>query len=346
MAYIRCDVASSGPYEYPFTGQWFPRCDVNPTGSWVACDCDEGGGRVYVQTSAGERHDLGPRHPDNPICPRWLPGRSVFRVAWVDIVAQGRTIDVDGHGFRIPGSESTFDASLAGSQGIRDIDEAGTIHFKDATDALAIDGLTLLHWRERGDYIVGVLAHTWLGISVFEKSTRRWYRAFPYDVQLLPGIAENGTVAASGENGGFIPLATWLTSPFDPHVEPIEPPIEPPVELPPIEPPIEPPPIDPPIHPPPVEVAVIRAAVFVDNCWQQVYEVDHQDHNHEDHGPVVGARRVKDDQLLKVRHDGEVEFEAGETPGADERLLPVPGGYLADREDGTFFIERAGPWEQ
>ena len=84
-----------------------------------------------------------------------------------------------------------------------------------------------------------------------------------------------------------------------------------------------------------------RNVVYVDNCWHEVEEVPHQDAGPE-HGPVVGVVRVKDSQILKVRSDGRVEFEAG-SPGADERCIPVPGGYVALR-DKTVVVRRAGPW--
>lgn len=90
----------------------------------------------------------------------------------------------------------------------------------------------------------------------------------------------------------------------------------------------------------------MRSAVFVDEKWQTVLEESHQDAGPE-HGPLVGVRRKGDGFLLKVRGDGKtILFEPGDRPGADERLIPTPGGYYAERPGGNVLIKRAGPWNQ
>ena len=84
-----------------------------------------------------------------------------------------------------------------------------------------------------------------------------------------------------------------------------------------------------------------RNVVYVDACWHEVEEVPHGDAG-PTYGPVVGVVRVSDGLILKIRHDGKVEFEQG-SPGADERCIPVPGGYVALREKSVV-VRRAGPW--
>jgi len=345
--YTRCDVASSGRYEYQAIGNFFPRVDINPDGVWVVGDCHTDG-TVFIRTSAGEQHELGPRAPDNPICVRWLPERAVFKVAWVNGYAQGQTIDVNGLGQRIPDSEGMFDASGAGSQGIRDIDEHGTIYFKDATDYRVVDGVELLHWRERGDYVVGVCLHTWLGVSVFVHSTATWYRAYPHHVDLLPGIGDNGTVAASGADpGGFITLADWMTRPFDPHAttppEPIDPPIDP---IDPPDPPDPPDPVDPtepidPIKPPPVTSQVRHALLMFEDGFVEVYERTHQDHG-QNGRPYLALQSI-DGRVLAANADtGTLEWrDPGTVPGVWERFISVPGGYAILRDGYVGLVARA-----
>jgi Ig-like domain CHU_C associated len=361
---------------------------------------------VYVKTAVGVRLELGPRQPNNPACPRFQTDERfhVYMVGWTGAEIYGRHLLFDPHGNFIS-EEPNFDASLGQAMGILDVTVDGVILWWNGSSAREVDGLQLLNWRERGDYIVGVLAHTWLGISVFVKSTQQWYRAFISEVQLFPGIAEDGTVAAQGEGGGFIPRAQWLEAPFDPHDVPdvVEPPVitkHPKsvtieqgdlttlaVEATGTEPlhyawyssdsaevvgedrstyttpeldetviiwvvvenaagkvtsehatvtvtvPIDP--ID------PVEPNMTRSTVLVDDVWYEVEEMPHPDAG-PTYGPVVGVKRVSDGWMLKVRSDGHVEFETG-SPGADERLIPVPGGYVALRE-ATIVVEKAGPW--
>ena len=223
MAYVRCDVASAGDFRLELPGQMFPRVDVSPQGGWVATDCNPDGS-VFVQTSVGQRMELGARQPNNPACPR-LQTDDHFHVYMVAMGADGasvfgRHLVFDAAGYYVE-ERPYFDATLGIAEGILDVTVDGVILWTGQSKAREVDGLTLLHWRERGDYIVGVLAHTWLGISVFDKPSKRWYRAFVSDVQLLPGIAEDGTVAAQGEGGGWIPRSTWVGAPFDPHhIEP------------------------------------------------------------------------------------------------------------------------------
>lgn len=224
MAYIRCDVASNGPYRYQQAGEEFPRCDVSPVGGWVASDC-HADGSVYVNTSAGQHLELGPRAPINPACPRYQTD-GLFHLYMVAVEKDettgeikqifGRHLIFDALGHYLS-ERDHFDASAAGSQGILDVTPQGEILWWDQHNWREIDGLVLRSPRERGDFIVGVLQENWLGISVYEKSTGHWYRAFPYDVQLLAGIATDGTVAAQGFGGGFIERADWVTRRFDPH---------------------------------------------------------------------------------------------------------------------------------
>ena len=231
MAYIRCDVASDGPYRYQQLGSLFPRCDVSPVGGWVASDCHPNG-HVFVKTSAGLTMELGPRHPDNPACPRFQVD-GLFHLYMVAVTPDkatgqpiifGRHLTFDPLGHFIE-ERQPFDAKQAGSQGILDVTPDGEILWWDLYNWLVIDDLVLRSPRERGDFIVGVLQEHWLGISVYEKSTGHWYRAWPYDTQLLPGIAADGTVAAQGEVGGFIERSDWITRRFDPHEtgEPVPP---------------------------------------------------------------------------------------------------------------------------
>jgi len=78
--YTRCDVASSGRYEYQAIGNFFPRVDINPDGVWVVGDCHTDG-PVFIRNSAGEQHELGPRATDHPICVRRLPKSTMFKIA-------------------------------------------------------------------------------------------------------------------------------------------------------------------------------------------------------------------------------------------------------------------------
>ena len=339
MAFIRCDVASSGPVRYEQLGEFFPRCEVAPGGAWVSCDC-HADGSVYVDTSAAHHLELGPRPCDKPACVRYQTDGlfHLYMVAWDGTKVYGRHLVFTQQG-QYREEREAFDASGAGSQGILDVTVHGEILWWDAWNWIDVDGLVLRNARERGDYIVGNLQETYLGNSVFVKSTGQWYRAWAYDTQLLPGIAEDGTVASQGEGGGFTYREDWLTRPFDPHVPitPIDPPIDP------IDPPIDPidPPIDP-IDPVDPEPTIMRSTVLVDKIWFEVEEVPHPDAG-PTHGPVVAAARVSDGHMLKVRTNGHVEFEAG-TPGGDERLIPVPGAYVALRDVGPVVIEKAGPW--
>jgi Ig-like domain CHU_C associated len=408
MAYVRCDVASAGEHRREQVGELFPRVDVSPVGGWVYGDC-HADGNVFVRTSVGAM-GLGLLQGNNPICPRFQTDQK-FHVYMVALDAAGtgvvgRHLIFDQHGYYVE-ERPYFDATLGIAMGILDVTAEGEIIYRNGGNSLIVDGLQLLDWRERGDYIVGVLAHTWLGISVFVKSTRKWYRAFISEVQLFPGIAEDGTVSAQGEGGGFIPRTQWLEAPFDPHDVPdvITPPVitnqpqsvtvaqgesatfsvvatgtaplhyqwavqglggpvgmdAPTFTTPPLEASAEvwvtvsnaagsvtsahavatvTVPIDP---PDPVEPTMNYCVVLVDEVWYEVEEVPHPDTGPE-HGPVVGVKRVSDGFMLKVRSNGHVEFEAG-SPGADERCIPVPGGYVALRE-ATIVVEKAGPWSR
>jgi len=219
MAYVRCDVASSGTFRFQQIGEMFPRVDVSPQGGWVYTDCNPDGS-VFVLTAVGQRMELGARQPNNPSCVRFQTDQN-FHLYMVAMGADGQSVfgrhlvfDAAGHYLR---EEPYFDADMGIAMGVLDVTVDGQILWWNGNSSRTVDGLQLLNWRERGDFIVGVLSDTWLGISVFEKSTKRWYRAFISDVQLFPGIAEDGTVAAQGEGGGFIPRSQWLGAPFDPH---------------------------------------------------------------------------------------------------------------------------------
>jgi len=229
MAYVRCDVASFEGFRFQQIGEMFPRVDVSPQGGWVYSDCNPDGS-VFVATSVGQRMELGARQPNNPAVPRFQTDNN-FHLYMVALTADGqgvfgRHLIFDAAGYYVR-EEPHFDADMGLAMGVLDVTVDGVILWWNGNNSRMVDGLQLLNWRERGDYIVGVLAHTWLGISVFEKPSKRWYRAFVSDVQLLPGIADDGTVAAQGEGGGFIPRSTWVGAPFDPHDVPdvTEPPV-------------------------------------------------------------------------------------------------------------------------
>jgi len=328
----------------------FPRVDIAPSGAWIATDCNPDGS-VFVETSAGIRMELGPRQPNNPACPRYQSDGlgHVYMVAWDGANVFGRHLVFDELGEYVE-ERPHFDATQGIAMGILDVTFDGQILWWNGNSARTVDGLTLLNWRERGDFIVGVLADTWLGISVYEKSSARWFRAFPYDVQLFAGIAVNGTVSAQGEGGGFIPRSAWLASPFDPHhVDHDDAPHTDHADVPHTDHADAPhtdhadvPHTD--QHTDVPEPTMTRNAVLVDEVWYEVEELPHPDAGPE-FGPVVGVSRVTDGFMLKVRGNGVVEFEAG-TPGADERCIPVDGAYVAIRDDVVIVIEKAGPWSR
>lgn len=97
-------------------------------------------------------------------------------------------------------------------------------------------------------------------------------------------------------------------------------------------------------QPPPVEKKMTRNMVLVGGLWHEVYEVPHRDAG-ATHGPVVGVRRVNDGLFLKVRETGAVVFQSADFAGADERLIPTPGAYVARRQTNAV-VEKAGPWLQ
>jgi hypothetical protein len=221
----RIDVSSSGSFERrsdPALPADFVRNDINQDGVWV--ETWDWQGQVYLKTSTGLSAHLGSRNGNNPHAVR-RQNSGVFNVYRIytpnGINNVGALLQISADGTHVQGGPFPFDAEAGGSQGIRDVTTDGQIIWQQPNGRI-VDGFTLLDAKERGDYIVGVFADTWLGVSIFRKSMGDWFRVYPYDLALIPGLAENGTVAVSAEPGGFIPKADWLTRPFNPHV--IDPP--------------------------------------------------------------------------------------------------------------------------
>jgi len=79
---------------------------------------------------------------------------------------------------------------------------------------------------------------------------------------------------------------------------------------------------------------------------QEVIEVAHPDAGL-DGRPYIGLTAL-DGRVLKADgNDGALSWnEPGSTPGAWERFIAVPGGYVVLRDGYTGLIYRGGPWEQ
>ena len=220
---VWCDVASNGAFEKQYTapaGALYPRVDIGPTGVWVA-------GETYaddtyaIKSSAGVNLNVGPCFGVNPGCVR-LQTDGLFHVYVIAFVSGSRI----GRHFRLaadgtaPVELATFSAVASGSQGIQDVTVDGIVQFWDQYHSRIVDGLTFFNTRERGDYIVGVLPYDPNNrVSVYVKSTDKWYRPSELNVQVLAGVDALGTVSIQAGGGGFFPKAGWLTHPFNPHVE-------------------------------------------------------------------------------------------------------------------------------
>ncbi len=241
---------------YPAPGKpsgLFCRTDVSAVGAWAAVDTHPNGdaflitsfdqlvrrpaprllGRIdhaafeALATPADRRRaqllarqiELGPRYPNNPVYIRETTSPGIFRILVVTTPVFGRAFLWDSV-TDILTELPHFDTSGSGSQGFLDVSRDGVITWWDQNNDVMLDGIRVRSPLRRGNYTACVPQDTFLGIAVYDHVApkgQQWFRPYPFEVQLLPRIAENGTVAASANPGGFIPRAEWLTRPFDPH---------------------------------------------------------------------------------------------------------------------------------